>query len=203
MNTQITPVDCLYGVDSLKGTGWIFHCHPSLGKIDVFINGLRIFKGLTYKLLSAPAAFPLGRCQIDLYKNGQLLTSAVMNILSEEKLFIAVTGVGKKIDIRKYNFDFSVPTGEAAARFLHLAPRLGTVDLSVHKGDVIFPSVNYLSATPFLPLSPVTFNLEARKAGTKDILLPMHQCSFNESTAYFLCLIDDGQKFEKAAIKLK
>lgn len=203
MNAEVSPIDCLYQKSSLKATGRIFHCHPSLGKIDVSINGLRIFRELTCKCLSAPAAFPPGRCQIDLYQNGQLITSAVMKICNEEMLFIAVTGIGKKIDIVKYNSDYIVPAGEAAACFLHLAPRLGAVDISVHKGDVIFPSVTYLSATSFLPLSPVTFNLEARKAGTKDILLPMPQCSFDGSTAYFLCLTDDGQNFDKTAIKLK
>jgi len=203
MNAQMSPIDCLYANRNLKGIGRIFHCHPSLDKIDVFINGLRIFKELSFKLLSDLAAFPLGKCQIDVYRNGQLLNSALLNVRSEEKLFIAVTGVGKKIDIVKYNFDYSVPAGEAAARFLHLAPRLGAVDISVHKGDVIFPSVTYLSATPYLPLSPVTFNLEARKTGTKEILLSMPQCSFEGSTAYLLCLIDDGQNFSNTAIKLK
>ncbi|WP_158587480.1 DUF4397 domain-containing protein [Neobacillus notoginsengisoli] len=204
MATQPTAMNLFYDEGPLpRGTGRVFHCNPNLGKIDVFINGLLIIKDLSFKQVSSLAAFPPGRCQIDVYVNRKLLVSNVFTIQEEEKIFAVITGDETGVDIAKFSADHLVPPGESAACFLHLASRLGKVDWSVHKGDVVFPSAAYLSATPWLPLSPVSFHLEARKAGTKMILLPMPNCSFEANEAYLICIIHNGNQLEKLPIKLK
>ncbi|WP_059170797.1 DUF4397 domain-containing protein [Bacillus sp. FJAT-27445] len=186
-----------------RGIGRVFHANPSLGAIDILINGLRLVKSLSFKDRSLSVALPPGWCQIDVFFNGTWIGTSELNVEQDHEYFIAVTGNSAEVDIFICRSDTPIPHGEAVARFVHLAPKLGKADLSVHKGDVVFPGLQYLNVTEPLALTPFTVDLEARADGTKDILLAMPNVHFERDTAYLVCIVGNGQSLEAVFLKEK
>lgn len=173
-----------------RGIGNAFHANPSIGPVDLLINGLRLVKGLSFHERSLPFALPEGRCQIDVFSNGVWVSTTDLSVKKEQEYFLAISGTLQKVDVFICRSGIVIPPGEAVARFVHLAPNLGSLDVSVHKGDVVFPGLTYLNATETLPLTPFSVNLEARAAGTKSILVPMHDSCFERDLAYLVCIMD-------------
>ncbi|WP_181884537.1 DUF4397 domain-containing protein [Neobacillus piezotolerans] len=172
-----------------RGVGQAFHANPSIGPIDLLINGLRLVKGLSFHERSLIFALPEGGCQIDVFSKGVWVASNEVTVEKDNDFFLAITGTMQEVDVFICPSGSLVPQGEAVARFVHLAPEIGSLDVSVHKGDVVFPGLTYLSVTAPLPLTPFSVNLEARQAGTKNILVSMPDACFERDTAYLVCIL--------------
>jgi Domain of unknown function (DUF4397) len=171
-----------------RGYGTFLNGSALVGEISILINGLPILEEFPYKEHSLKFALPEGECQIDVYHGDEWIGSAQFSIKKEQNYLIAVTGSDGKADIIACALDDHVPRGEAAARFIHLASSQQELDISVHKGDVVFPSLPYRGVTDVLALTPASYNLEARIAGTKTIILPMHDAVFEKNQAYLVCI---------------
>jgi hypothetical protein len=85
--------------------------------------------------------------------------------------------------------DEMVPPGETKVRFLHLSPTAPKVDIAVKKGDVIFSDLEFRSVTNYLPLTPMTVDLEIRLAGTKDVVLPINRVNVKPDLAYTIAVV--------------
>ncbi|WP_043933688.1 DUF4397 domain-containing protein [Bacillus sp. EB01] len=171
-----------------RGYGTFFNGSALVGEICILINGLPILEEFHYKEHSLKFALPEGECQIDVYHGDKWIGSAQFFIEKERNYFIAVTGLHGKADVIACALYDHVPRGEAAARFIHLASSHQELDISVHKGDVVFPSLQYCGVSDVLALTPAYYNLEARMAGTKTIILPMHDAVFEKNQAYLVCI---------------
>ncbi|WP_316569889.1 DUF4397 domain-containing protein [Neobacillus sp. YIM B06451] len=180
-----------------RSVGSAFHANPSIGLIDVLINGLRLVKDLSFKKKSLPFALPEGSCQIDVFSNGVWVATNELIAEQDKECFIAITGTIDEVDVFICPSGARIPHGEAAARFIHLDPLLGKLDVSVNKGDVVFPTLSYLNVTDSLALTPFSVNLEARAAGTKEILISMRDAHFERDTAYLVCFIGKEAVFLK------
>ncbi|WP_053366854.1 DUF4397 domain-containing protein [Bacillus sp. FJAT-27245] len=180
-----------------RGIGEAILANSSIGTVDLFINGLRLVKNLSFKKRSLPFALPAGRCQIDVFSKGVWVATTELMAEIDKEYFIAITGSAEMVDVFTCQTGGAIPHGEAAARFVHLAPLFGKLDVSVHKGDVVFASVPYLGLTDSLPLTPFLVNLEARAAGTKKILISMPDALFERDTAYLVCFIGTEAVFLK------
>ncbi len=95
----------------------------------------------------------------------------------------------------------SLPQGEAKIRFINLSPNSPNLDFAVKagEGDVVFPNVPYLKASEYLPISPMTVNLEIRFTGTKMIIFPLDKSKFEENIVYDLIsvgCVDENPKFD-------
>jgi hypothetical protein len=98
-----------------------------------------------------------------------------------------------------YHNQSEVPANEAKVRFIHLSPDTSALDIAVKDRDVIFPKVSYKQATEYLPLSPMTVDLEAREAGSKNVILPMPKVHFKANETYSIVFV--GQSNGEPALQ--
>jgi hypothetical protein len=80
----------------------------------------------------------------------------------------------------------SIPKDETKLRFVHLSPDSPTFDIAVKKGDVVFPEVKFEQTTEYLGLTPMRVELEARIAGSKNIVLSFPTLTLRPDQAYTL-----------------
>lgn len=158
--------------------------HPN---VDVYINSFRIFRNLPYKQASNYLSLPAGKYHIDIYPAENQVASILNRRITVEpgKIYtLPIIGSEKKYRLLSFEDHLNVPKGETKFRLIHLSADAPEVDLAVVKGDVVFPKVAFKTATHYLPLSPMTVDLELRIAGTKEVLMPLHKLQFNENEVY-------------------
>jgi len=64
-----------------------------------------------------------------------------------------------------------VMPGSVQIRFAHLSPNAPNVDITLPDGTVLFGNVGYKEVTDYLLVYPGTYILQARPAGTYDVVL--------------------------------
>ncbi|WP_160721169.1 DUF4397 domain-containing protein [Bacillus sp. USDA818B3_A] len=188
INLMRSPVQTAQGDAQIR----FLHTSPDSPNVDIYINGNRVIKDLAYKHISQILLLKTGKYHIDIYPSGNSVDSVLnKNITIEEGKSYTLTTIDsvKKMRLLLYENHPEVPVNEAKVRFIHLSPDTPELDIAVKERDVIFPNVSYKQATDYLGLTPMTVDLEARAAGSKDILLPLPKMTFkpNQScTIFFL-----------------
>ncbi|MEH7416717.1 DUF4397 domain-containing protein [Neobacillus drentensis] len=194
---------------SLQGEAQVrfLHTSPDSPSVDVYINGSRVIKDLAFKQVSQILRLKSGKYHIDIYPAGNMIDSVLnKNITVEDGQSYTLTTIDsvKKMRLLVFLNHPGVPNDEAKVRFIHLSPDSPALDIAVKERDVIFPVVQYKQATEYLGLTPMTVDLEARTAGSKDILLPLSKASFKPNESYtivFLGLSQDKPELQYISIK--
>ncbi|PAE24559.1 MULTISPECIES: DUF4397 domain-containing protein [Bacillaceae] len=170
----------------------IFHGSPDSGPIDIYINGTRILKDFSYKDVSSYATLPAGSHQIDIYPAGSMVSALVSrpNITEAGKVYtIAAAGIEANIKLALLEDQPEVPPGETKVRFVHLSHDAPAVDIAVKNRDVVFPNIAFSQASKYIALTPMTVDLEARIAGTPNVVLTIPRMQFKADQAYTLLAV--------------
>lgn len=168
------------------------HASPNAPNIDIYVNHKRVFAGLPYKQVSTQLAFPHGKYLLQIYPAGSISNAILCEkIITDRGIAYTIAIVGKYKELQLFSFADSaeVPGCEAKARFIHLAPDTPAVDLAVKNRDVVFPQVSYKQISEYLGLTPMTIDLEVRRAGSKEILLPIPKIQFKADHAYSVAFV--------------
>ncbi|MFZ7944307.1 MULTISPECIES: DUF4397 domain-containing protein [Bacillaceae] len=185
----------------------LLHTSHDAPNIDMYINGNRVIKDLPFTQVSQELSLNPGKYHIDIYPSGNMVDSIInKKITVEGGKWYTLTTIDsvKKMRLLIFSTQPEVPLNEAKVRFIHLSPDTPPLDIAVKERDVIFPKVSYKQATEYLGLTPMTVDLEARMAGSKEIVLPMPKVQFkaNEScTIVFLGLSKGTPEFQIISIK--
>ncbi|PLR98884.1 DUF4397 domain-containing protein [Bacillus sp. T33-2] len=174
----------------------LFHASPDADKVDIYLNGSRIFKDFPYKKVSSYMTLAPGIYQIDIYPAGDMVTTIIstkVNVEPEKCYTSAVAGPVTKPRLSVFEDEPGVPVGESKARFIHLSYDAPACDVAVKNGDVIFPDAPYSKATNYLGLTPMTVDLEVRVAGTKNVALDLSQLKFRPNQGYTIVLVGTAQ----------
>ncbi|WP_147533679.1 DUF4397 domain-containing protein [Bacillus marasmi] len=174
----------------------VLHGSSDTPNVDVYINAIRVFRNLPYKQVSNYLSMPSGKYHLDIYPAEDQVNSILNKRITVEagKIYtLPLIGVEKKLRMLTLQDQLDVPTGESKFRFIHLSPDTPPLDVAVVKGDVVFPKVSYKEATPYLGLTPMTVDLEIRTAGTKEVLLPLHELQFNPNEVYSIIATSSHQ----------
>ncbi|MEH7120718.1 DUF4397 domain-containing protein [Neobacillus vireti] len=183
------------------------HTSPDSPNIDVYIQGNRVIKDLAFKQDSPFLRLKPGKYHIDIYPAGNMVDSVLnKQITVDAGRHYTLTTIEsvKKMRLLVYLNEPEVPVNEAKVRFIHLSPDSPALDIAVKERDIIFPNVSYKQATEYLGLTPMTVNLEARAAGSKEILLALPKASFKPNESYtiiFLGLSKDKPAFQYITLK--
>lgn len=170
----------------------VLHGAPRTTIVDVYINKELILRGLRYKNSSEYLELPAGSYQVELTitdKPSQLLSSSMLDVAQGISYTLAALNSDGNTTILPVSDDEEVPSGETKVRFLHLSPTAPKVDIAVKKGDVIFSNLEFRSVTDYLPLTPMTVDLEIRLAGTKDVVLPINKVNVKPDLAYTIAVV--------------
>lgn len=170
----------------------VLHASPDAPNVDIYINGNRILRDFAFKETSNYLSLPAGRYQIDIYPTGNMVTTVLSRKVTVEagKQYTTVaTDVVEKLKLVVIEDYPVVPSGETKVRFVHLSPDTQSVDIAVKNGDVIFRNIGFRRSSDYLPLSPLTVDLEVRATGTKDVILPVPGITFQRNQVYTLVAI--------------
>ncbi len=170
----------------------VLHAVPDAPNVDVYINANRVLKNVAFKDVSEYLTLPAGSYHIDIYPTGNSVTTVISKKIRVEtgKVYtLAAVGSGNKLQLLPYLDDPTVPGNETKVRFIHLSPDAPAVDIAVKGGDVVFPNVSFKQATNYLGLTPMTVNLEARAAGTKNSVLTVPNVSLKPNQAYTIVAV--------------
>lgn len=165
----------------------ILHGSKTTENVDIYLNGMRMFKEVSFKTMSNDLTIPAGKYQIDIYETGKMidtLCSQKINVESNVYHTFAICGVDNKLKLHDYPEYPVVPTNETKLRFVQLADNLPTIDIAVQKGDVVFPSIHYKGVTSYLGLYPMSVFLEARKSQTKEVIQAFPAIKLEADKAY-------------------
>ncbi|WP_409251085.1 DUF4397 domain-containing protein [Bacillus sp. SCS-153A] len=185
----------------------VLHAVPDAPNVDIYVNSKKVLSNIAFKDISGFMSLPAGRYHIDVYPAGTSVSTVISKRVTVEagKIYtLAAAGKGSKLQLLPFVTDPFVPSGETKVRFIHLSPDAPAVDIAVKKGDVIFPKVAFKQATDYLGLTPMTVNLEARAAGTKDVVLAVPNVTLKPNQAYTIFavgLLDGTPELEVLLVK--
>ncbi|WJV28303.1 DUF4397 domain-containing protein [Rossellomorea sp. AcN35-11] len=170
----------------------ILHAVPDAPNVDVYVNGNRVLRDVAFKDVSDYLTLPAGKYHIDIYPAGTSVTTVISKKVKIDpgKVYtLAATGTVKKLQLLPFIDDPTVPSGETKVKFIHLSPDAPAVDIAVKGGDVIFPRVSFKEASDYLGLTPMTVNLEARVAGSKNSVLSVPNVKLSPNQAYTIVAV--------------
>ncbi|MEO2076509.1 MAG: DUF4397 domain-containing protein [Bacillus sp. (in: firmicutes)] len=185
----------------------ILHTSPDAPNVDIYINGKRVIRDLSFKQVSNELSLKPGKYHVDIYPAGNMVDSVLnkkITVAPGKSYTLAAIDSVKKLRLLVFQNEPTPPLNEAKVRFIHLAPNAPTLDIAVKDRDVVFPKVSYKQATEYLGLTPMTVDLEAREAGSKEVILPMPKVTFQPNESYtivFLGLINGEPSFQFISIK--
>lgn len=180
----------------------LLHASPDTPNVDVYINGNRILRDFSNKDKSNYLSLTSGKYQVDIYPAGDKVSTVLsrkINVEAGKPYTVVVTDLVEKLKLVVLEDDPIVPSGETKVRFVHLSPNTQPIDIAVKNGDVVFRNIGFKRSSDYLALSPLTVNLEIRTTGTKDVLLPLPQVTFQSNQVYTLFavgLINDDSSVE-------
>ncbi|WP_064091351.1 DUF4397 domain-containing protein [Rossellomorea aquimaris] len=170
----------------------VLHAVPDAPNVDVYVNGNRVLKDVAFKDVSDYLTLPAGKYHIDIYPAGTSVTTVISKKVKIDpgKVYtLAAVGSGEKLQLLPYIDDPSVPSGETKVKFIHLSPDAPAVDIAVKGGDVIFSNIAFKQASDYLTLTPMTVNLEARVAGSKNTVLSVPNVQLKANQAYTIIAV--------------
>jgi hypothetical protein len=188
MNLMRAPAQVLPEVAQVR----FLHTSHDAPNVDIYINGSRVIKDLAFKQVSTYLQLKTGKHHIDIYPAGEMIESVLNKTITvEEGKSYTLTTIDsvKKMRLLVFLNQPMVPANEAKVRFIHLSSDSPALDIAVKERDVIFPMISYKQATEYLGLTPMTVDLEARVAGSKDILLHLPKASFKPNETYTIVLL--------------
>jgi hypothetical protein len=112
---------------------------------------------------------------------------AVVTFNISDRTIFTVAAVGLRPNISLLPIEepkTAIPSGMAMIRFSHLSPTAPAVDITLPDGRVLFSNVQYLETTGYLPVPPATYRLQARIAGTSQVVLDVPNIRLMQNNYY-------------------
>lgn len=172
-----------------KGKLRIFHGSPNAGEVDIYLNGLRIFKELPYKEMSNYLSLLEGKYQLDIYPANTMVSPILSRkIIIEAGAFHSAAFSGESNDsaFAIFKDDLTIPRGESKMQFIHLAADCPPLGVSLDNGETVFSATDYRGNSGFLALSPMVLNLNIIENESGNVLLALREMTVKPQTAFSL-----------------
>ncbi len=140
----------------------IVHALPDTGNVDLFIDGNRAVRDLTFGSSSGYTKLSAGKHQFQLAPTGQTVAQAIItqNFIVESTTFNTMIAVGTKKDgfslIAFQDENTLSQPSMAKVRFYHFAPNLGSIK-AVTDSQTLVSELNYKNASDYLELRANTY----------------------------------------------
>jgi len=174
-NPYETQFDFYYPVRAENSFIRILHASPNAPPVDVYSDNKLIARNLAYRNFTQYLPVSAGTYNIKVFPAGQTanpVISTSLNIPVRSILTVAAIGMLPNISL----LPIPEPAIESApgmvqVRFAHLSPNTPAVDVTLPDGTILFRNVKYNEVTKYIPLNAGTYTLEARPAGTTQVVL--------------------------------
>ncbi|GGE59715.1 DUF4397 domain-containing protein [Priestia taiwanensis] len=182
-----------------------FHAAPTIPFVNIYVNGALLNECLSHTKVSEYIPLTEGQYRIDAYQTDdtdKLLYSAVIPIIDGHSYTIAITKNRSELQFVPTIDDMEVPRGETKFRVMNLSHHLGTIDVAVTGGDVLFHSISMNEISTYMAIVPMKVNLEVRPTGTRNVLLSIVRAAFTADQSYTIYLLDSAEGHSLAEVLL-
>jgi hypothetical protein len=172
----------------------IFQADKINQKLDIFLDGAPFITNHSCSDMYHYLLVPPGKHQIKINvagKTSQQLLKKTMYFATGRYYTLVTTNDSRNQRLLALEDQPAVPKGEAKIRFLHLSPKEQEIDIAVKNRDVIFPKINYCSATHYLGVTPMKLELETRNSRTNEVIFHLPILSLEPNTAYTGFILDN------------
>lgn len=157
----------------------ILHASPDAPAVDIYANNNLIAEGLSYKQMTNYLPLVPGNYQIQVFPEGNQMNAVIdTNITIPPDSAFTVAAAGELADISLMPipeiFTPNMPMGMgnySYVRFVHLSPNAPSVDITLPDGTVLFEDVSYTQFTDYIGVTPGTYTLQVRPAGSNQVVL--------------------------------
>ncbi len=168
----------------------VVHASPDAPAVDLLIDDVKINSaGLAFPNNTAYLKVNEGLRNFKINVSGSPTPTTVINVnvdLKADKNYsvFAIDSV-KKISAIAYEDNLDAPkVGFAKVRFIHLSPNAPAVDVTTDTGVKLFSNQEFEDASGFLEVTPATYNLQVKVAGTATLALPVPGVKFESGKIY-------------------
>ncbi|MDQ6847189.1 MAG: DUF4397 domain-containing protein [Candidatus Dormibacteraeota bacterium] len=154
----------------------VAYASPDAARADVYVDTTRTLSRVSYKTVSVYMAVTAGSHTVAVRPAGSSPASApwaevTQPFAANAYYTVVVGGRFGQLQAAVFTDGFTAPgAGQAAARFIHLAPDVPAVDVAVKGGPVLFSNISFLQASPYKSLPSGTYDLQLRATGTSQVL---------------------------------
>lgn len=138
----------------------------------------------SHRISPAGAASPVVIDATVTFAPGGAYTVAATGLLSSNDLQVLVLAD-----------DLGTIPSQAKVRFVHTSPDAPAVDIAVSGGPVLFSNVSFRGASAYAEVSPGTYDLEVRLAGTSTVALALPGVALSagtNATSFAIGQVGDG-----------
>ena len=153
----------------------VLHASPDAPAVDVYANENIIARQLSYKSFTPYVKVPGGTYNIRVFPAGSTVNPVINTSVNlAPGTITTAAAIGRLADIGLLGVPdtrFATTPGKAYIRFIHLSPNAPAVDITLPNGSLLFSNVAYRGIANYIPVDPGTYTLQARVAGTSQVIL--------------------------------
>lgn len=153
----------------------VLHAVPNAPSVDVYANDTMIAENLRYRGFTEYLQVPSGPYNIKIYPSGESANPVLdTELMVPSNTINTVAAIGLLPDINLFPIldpEQDIVPGKVCVRFAHLSPNAPAVDITLPDGTLLFDDVMYEEITDYLCINPGRFTIQARLAGTDQVVL--------------------------------
>ncbi|MHB1394446.1 MAG: DUF4397 domain-containing protein [Clostridia bacterium] len=152
----------------------LLHASPNTPAVDVYANDNLVARNLSYKEFTEYFPVPASSYHISAFPTGQKTNPVLAtNISVPAGSILTIAGVGNAPNLSILPISdrmMPIPPGKTYVKFVHLSPNAQSVDVTLPNGTKLFSDVEFKEVTNYLAVDPGQYTLQARAAGTSQVL---------------------------------
>lgn len=167
----------------------VFHASPNAPALDVYVNNTPAFRNLSYRGFSRYVPLPGGGLyNIKVFPAGTRENPVInTNVFIPVGRIYSIAIIGELSNISLLPIEdprIPITAGKASLRFVHLSPDAPNVDITLPNGTKLFSDVAYKEIENYINVNPGTYTLQARVAGTNNIILTVPNIRLTSNRFY-------------------
>lgn len=171
----------------------VLHASPNAPGVDIYVNNVLTVRDVTYKEFTQYIPLAGGLYNIKVYPTGTSTNPVIdtnVNIPPKSIFTIAATGMLANIGLTLVQEPpMQRLPGQTFVRIAHLSPNTPHVDITLPNGTKIFSDVEYKEITDYIPTRPGVYRVEARRAGTNDVILTVPNINLRPGNIYTVYIV--------------
>ncbi len=174
----------------------VLHASPDAPAVDIYVDNTMIAKDLSYRNFTEYLPVPSGTHSIKVVRSesqeqilessqnippNSIQTIALVDNLANSRL-LPISDQPTSLDLNKVNL-----------KFVHLAPDVSNVDVTLPEGTELFSNVSFEEATDYRTLTPNNHTLQVRSAGEVILTVPNQKLSAGKVYSAYLIGQSNGE----------
>jgi hypothetical protein len=165
----------------------VVHASPDAPAVDVRVDGATAFSGIGFTNVSHYAALPSGTYNVQVSPAGMMdpvVIDADLALAPGTDYSVLAVGTLDAIEPLVLIDDNRLSGDAARVRFVHASPNAPAVDIALAGGPVLFGNVQFKETGDYIEVSPGTYDLEARLAGSTTVVLEIPAVALEPNAVY-------------------